>query len=464
MRKPIALGFAAATLLAAPAAIPCGMPFATNIRIEPAQEIIITHKGTTETYQFSPHFCGQVKDFGLILPVPGTLVSNPAIGDYRIKDQLAIIAAPTVVTRTECATQWNGGSGGGSIGAPGGYGDGGGVTVINAGTVGIFDWTLLKADTTKAFTDWLDTNGYPHQAAAQTVFGMYVTDGWYFVAFKVTAADQAPPAGRELCGDLGPIRLSFTSPKVVIPARITAAGGIPDSGVETNQRWHVFTITARDQQLAPPTNLLATLQFAGSLAASDLDTYLAVAPIAAAGDRLNEFNLEYRPSTLTKDIWFDSAPTDTDFRRVIYNYVYVNCGTGGGGSGGSGGNTNTGGSGGLGGTGGVATGGGGTGGVSGGSGGLAGSGGSSALVDAAAGGSTAVAGAGGSSGNQPGTGGSIANTGGATSLPDVEPLVVGGGDSCSLSAGSRGSSAASIALGLVGALLAFRRRRRQTPD
>jgi hypothetical protein len=459
MKKRIALGLAASTLLAAPAAFPCGMPFGGNIRLDPAQELVVTHKGTTETYQFSPHFCGKVANFGLILPVPGTLVANPAIGDIKVKTELATIAAPTVETRTACWTSDTAGAGGASIGVPGGYGDAGRVTVINAGTVGIFDWTFLKADSTKAFTDWLTANGYPYQPAAQKPFSAYVTDGWYFVAFKITAATQAPPAGQELCGDLGPIRVSFTSPRLVIPARITASAGSPDAGVESSQRWHVFTITAHDQQFNTPLTMGYSRQFAGSLSATDISTYLAVAPIASAGDRVNEFNLEYVPSLLTSDIWFDQAPTDTDYRRVVYNYVYVDCGTGGagggGGSGGAGGATDGGGNGG---TGGVAAGAGGS---------TAGSGGATATVDAAAGGPVATAGSSGaggshtgSGGSQTGPGGATTSTGGTTALAEEPQVVVGGGDSCSMSARSRDRGRAAIALGLMGALIGLRRRRR----
>jgi hypothetical protein len=443
MRKLLAHGLASAAVLAAPAAFACGMPFGTAIRVEPAQTIVISHKATTETYQFSPHFCGRATNFGLILPIPGTLVKNPALGDANIPIELRDIAAPAIVTVDACrsygSSGWGGAPGaGGSMGAGGGSG----VTVVNAGTVGIFDWTLLKADTTQAFTDWLDANGYPYQPAAQTAFAAYVKDGWYFVAFKVTAADKAPAAGTELCGDLGPISLAFDSQKLVIPARITAAAGV---GAELQQKWHVFTITARDQQLSAPTPVNSSLLFAGSIA--NVQGYVAVGKVAANGDRLDEFDLDYAPSLLTADISFENTAADMDYRRVITLYHYIDCGAGG--SGGAGGLSNAGGSGGLSNAGG-----------SGGSVGPGGSGGATSVVDAGAGGAVVTPGSGGAGGSS-GAGAAAQQTGGAAASVAAVPTDVETGGGCSVP-GSRSGGETSFAIALLGAAVGIFRRRRQT--
>jgi uncharacterized protein DUF2330 len=183
---------------------------------------------------------------------------------------------------------------------------------------------MIHADTTAAFTNWLDANQYPYTSAATSAFNYYVGQSWYFVAFKVTADSQDPPDEGVLCGDLGPIQLAFPATSPVVPAQYHCGG---------DRRWWA-RLGARRGGRAPPqlaritiddhqTSLAAapaTLRFSGTLSASDLVTHPTVAQLGAAGNRLTEFEVDFSPWLLQSDLVFQPAPADIDFRRSEYQY------------------------------------------------------------------------------------------------------------------------------------------------
>src|SRR5512136_387832 len=135
-----------ALVLSATEARPCGGAFGYEYTISPSQNIVVGYRDGIETYIFNPSFCGKASDFGLILPVPRVLSDSPALHEKQLYTDLADIAAPTVVTQEVCS-QSNGPPGGGRNGGTGGSGSTGGTTVIQRGTVGVFDYALLQAET-----------------------------------------------------------------------------------------------------------------------------------------------------------------------------------------------------------------------------------------------------------------------------------------------------------------------------
>ena len=310
------------------AAFACGGGFGQEVTIDPTQKIVISYHSGEESYIFKPHFCGRAADFGLILPVPNALTKNPTLTDTNLVDQLEAIAAPRVETVEVCSS--GGLLGSGSKGASGGAApdqlarSNDGVDVISQGQVGDFQWQLLKADSAQNFTDWLDANQFPYPASAQAAFDHYVQAGWYFVAFSVAASDTAPPAGYRLCGDFGPIQLSFQSSPAVIPARIATAGD-----TQSTFYWRLFTVSSYEMMAsASPNSAQATqtLQFAGALSADDISQQSSIAKLAKAGDWLTELDLSFYAPTLSQDIWVDPSPSNSPYRRTIYVEKEVDCG------------------------------------------------------------------------------------------------------------------------------------------
>jgi hypothetical protein len=308
----------------------CGGFYAQDVEVSPDQEIVVVHRGGVETYIFRPHFCGVAKDFGVILPVPATLIQSPTLADNALYDDLDRFTAPEQIQI--CRSSGDGvgcGSSDEGTGAPGSVRFGNEpppINVIQTGQVGQFDYVLLQATSVAAFTDWLDQNGYPHGAVGGVdpnadAYEYYVTKQWYFVAFKVTASTTAPPAGQRLCGDLGPIGLSFAAAQPVVPARIASVN------VNASQapQWRVFVIAAQQQRLASYSSFRSYLYFSGALHSTELSGYPALSTVARDGERLTVLNVVFPVGTgINEDIDIENSPTSTDFRTQTE--VYVDCG------------------------------------------------------------------------------------------------------------------------------------------
>ena len=313
MRRALAVVLGSLALLLSSPALPCGAPFGPGMQT-PTMNILVRYKAGVETYVFQPHFCGQASQFGLILPLPGPLSENPVLADTTLFKELADISAPVVIQRNECS----GGRGLAGGGEDNGSVDGGyhGATVIDRGQVGIFDWVLVKADTAASFTDWLDANGFPHQAIADPLFVHYVSKQWYFVAFKVNAG-EAPPAGTDLCGDLGPIQLAFPASAPTVPTRIAAAAG------DYYTNWAVYGLAAGQLAAASAAGYDTKTSFSGLLSAATLASAPGTAKLATAGDRLVKIDIGFR-TTVSDDLTLTEG-AGVDFRDTVEKTVYFEC-------------------------------------------------------------------------------------------------------------------------------------------
>ena len=448
MQRLVTYGSLCALLLAASEARPCGGAFGASVSIDPVQQIVVSYRNGIETYVFNPYFCGQSNSFGLILPVPAMLTQNPALEQAQLYKDLATVTAPTYVDKTQCYSAAGGSPSRGTGGAGSLSNDG--TTVIQRGQVGIFDWALLQATSSTAFTDWLTANGFPYQASAQTAFSSYVSNGWYFVAFKVSTAGGSGVGGAgsttptstsstKICGNFGPIALAFPSAtQPVVPARIAA--------VSSNQlTWTLFTLASQQLKLR---DYPSTLRFSGPVGDSEMSTYPSLAAVAQSGDRLTELQMSFS-SLNVNDILLVPDPAQADYRREETRIVYVSC-TGGAPTTGASSAIHAGGTSGAGGvsTGGISTGPSSAGGVS--TGGVS-TGGVPTSVYAPTGGSNAQAGSSGSA-LETATGGVLASTSAAPTTTREE-------SGCSIAApGSRDKSAFSAIILTLSALCVRRRR------
>ena len=337
MRNRIFIGLALSTagwLWASPA-LPCGGGFGMGLQVGSTQNIVVAYKAGVETYQFSPYFCGQSAQFGFVLPVPQSLSATPTLGATAVVGDLQIIAAPTI--QYVCPGDGGDASVGHGGSAPSGAdaGNSRSVQVIDKGQVGIFDYSVIKADTASAFTDWLNANHYPYTSESSAQFTYYVSEGWYFVAFKVTADSQDPPSGTQLCGNLGPIQLAFPASVPVIPARIAAASsgggdaGTAGSSSYTNYLdWTVFYVGPKEVSLSMgdagayvPT---ASLLFSGQVSADEVAAHPA-GGIVAAGDWFTELSVIFEPALLASDLTFQPNSTNVAYRQVVYGYSSAAC-------------------------------------------------------------------------------------------------------------------------------------------
>ncbi len=310
----------AAALAAAPsAAFACGGFFAQSVEVSPEQTILVSFRSGVETYVLRPHFCGEAKDFGVILPIPTALVSAPALADDAIYGDLESYTAPEVVEVCKPSSPAMGCGGTRSVGAmPPDAIDGGArpVNVVDRGRVGAFEYVLLQATTANAFTDWLDQNGFPHGTSTAAYDG-YVAKQWYFVAFKVSADTGAPPAGMKLCGDLGPIQLSFNAAEPVVPARIAQVNS------STGAKWRVALVAADPMQLRPQqlsgTSMALTGEryFAGAVDPAAMSAQPALAGFVREGERLTVLDVRFPYGAgPADDLIFERSSDASDFRTV----------------------------------------------------------------------------------------------------------------------------------------------------
>ncbi len=332
-RLGLAAALASSALVAAPAALACGGPFGANVQVDAAQTIVVGYENGVERYEFNPSFCGKGSEFGLVLPVPAALEGQPALGQASLRDELVDLSKPEIVKQTSryCPNARGGAGGGSSNGGVGAGGPPKGVDVIDGGTVGFLDFSVVKADSEKALTDFFDAEKYPYDDKAKPVFQHYVSKGWYFVAFKV-AAGEAPPDGKRLCGALGPLALSFKTPEPVIPTRILFD--------DRTYLWRVFTIAGENRGPKPGTPYVAQHKFAGALSEADLATRPALAAIAKAGERVTSYDISFYGTTTVDDLVLPPTATPTeDFRYKDIQTTYIadtSLCAGNGGSGGSG--------------------------------------------------------------------------------------------------------------------------------
>jgi MYXO-CTERM domain-containing protein len=319
MKVQLALAAGFVGVLAARSVFPCGAPFGTGISVNPQQDIIVAYKNGVETYVFQPTFCGTASSFGLILPVPSTLTTSPALSDQQAFVAADSLSRPEYVTVTACM----GGTTGSATGAAGGSsGSNGGATVVSSGRVGFLDWAQLKADTVASFTDWLTSNGYPYGTTASDVFSYYVQKGWYFVAFKISQGAMPDGGSGVVCNALGPVKLSFASTVPVVPSRMATAGTV-STGYSYAFSWRIFGLTSGDQQLSftDGANGNRVLGYSGALAAADVTS---LAGLAQAGDRLTKLTLTFSYGSTDPDVGLSLA-TASDYRQIIYTTQYIYC-------------------------------------------------------------------------------------------------------------------------------------------
>ena len=325
MKSKLALGTMLAVALAAPAALPCGAPFANGINVDPRQDIVVVHKNGTETYVFQPRFCGSAKEFGLILPVPAKLAADPKLSKAEVFTKLVEISQPQIVHTTACANR--GGWGDAGLGSSG-SGGGNGTTVVSSGTVGFMEYAQIETSSVEALTTWLTSNGYPYDVLATSAFDYYVQKGWLFVTFKVNQGDFT---GTAACKDLGPVKLSFPTSIPVVPTRMATARAKDTSGTlsyATRFSWRIFGITEGSKQIGFGVGAhdTRTLNFTGLL---DSTAVGALDGLAAAGDRATKVTVTFDYGSTDPDIAFSSVTAGLDYRETINEVSYIQCNDGG---------------------------------------------------------------------------------------------------------------------------------------
>jgi hypothetical protein len=146
-----------------------------------------------------------------ILGLWGVIAASFALRTIMIAVLLmlaSILAAPSLSTAT---------AGGSSSPNPG-------VTILNRGTIGVFDTSVIKGTSGDPLLHWLNRAGFDVPAEALPVIHSYATQGWVFATAKLSRADTNATELRP-----HPLAFTFRSEKPVYPLRLTGIENGPCS-------------------------------------------------------------------------------------------------------------------------------------------------------------------------------------------------------------------------------------------
>ncbi len=248
-RNAFVLGFGSALVLALigypePAQACGGLFCSASAPVNQAAERIIFSKNADQTVTavVQIQYEGPSEEFAWVLPVPG--VPKVEVSSDLAFTRLQQASNPQYNFTTEvqgrCKTDRNGSlnagapsadSGSGGSGGSGGFG---GVNVLASGTVGPYDFVVIRPEASyeqigDVAVEWLTFEGYdvvppggdPDDISA--LLGEYLQGGMNLIAFRLTKGNDT--------GTIRPIRITYDSEQPMIPIRPTAVAANDDMGV-----------------------------------------------------------------------------------------------------------------------------------------------------------------------------------------------------------------------------------------
>jgi hypothetical protein len=267
-------------LLSPPAARADGAPippYGSEADIQmPGQKAIIVYDAQTgrEDLVLSIQLLGEIPEAAWVVPLPAQPEVNIASAEWFV--QLSDLTQPEIVTATSFSC---------GATAPGG-GPGG------------------------ALLTWLNENGYAFPERGEPILDQYIAEGWYFMATRVR-----PGEGVNLDVDVQPLWLSFPTDRPVYPMRLTSLVTTPIDVLIYVLADHRMEVT----DLASGLNV----EFAGqlSLQPESSETGDLGDVLTGRSYYVTKFRNWYSAVNTESDLYFQQAPDDTPYRRVVTRHV-----------------------------------------------------------------------------------------------------------------------------------------------
>ncbi len=145
------------------------------------QEAFIVRDGEKIQVTLRTHFRAGPPELAWVIPVPKK-PGNVEKADDQLFGILQQWTAPKFWARGRSRSGLGCGCGG-----AGSESIAGSVSVLESGTAGIFDYTVLTATGSDALTQWLGKNGYAMPSGSAQVIKPYIDQGWYWLAVQLRA-------------------------------------------------------------------------------------------------------------------------------------------------------------------------------------------------------------------------------------------------------------------------------------
>lgn len=307
----------AAVVLVAVAAPPCALgdggfvaPFEKDVW-EPHQKAIILYDGENQTEDLilQAGFEGDTKDFSWIVPVPSLPTFDTA--ETSLFWECASLTRP--LTR-ERGSGWGCADNDAYLSPDVGRDDSK-INIYDDQIVGIYQVLTLGADDPGQLADSLEAWGFLHEAneaSVEEALQFYIDKSWYFVAMRIDSTSGAAQRhGGYWYGGLDPIRLTFSTPELVYPMRISA--------ISTKDLCEVLLYVCAPHRM---TYSGAATEYANLFDASELadlrEHHVNLGQVITKPCFMTKLRRTFTAAEMTDDLILERAPTDAEFRKIEY--------------------------------------------------------------------------------------------------------------------------------------------------
>ena len=197
----------------------------------PNQRALIIHDNNKETLVVQVKYQGDVEKFSWVLPVPSIPEENSIT---TVSDSIFTHLHDRTQPKLFIYSTRNYGKGSMDAGSNSDaeiYQETG-VNVWENLQVGPYEIAVISSPTSQALINWLIENGYDFPEQANQIIEFYTQKNWYFVAMRVSVANQLEKSNSTYQAGLPAIKMTFKSEKPVFPLRISELTSAKENEIE----------------------------------------------------------------------------------------------------------------------------------------------------------------------------------------------------------------------------------------
>ncbi len=187
--------------------------------VQAGERILFAYADGTVTAHIQIQYDGDPDRFGWLVPLPS--FPEVSLGVDSLFAQLIAQTQPVYQLQRQpnglCA--FNEANDGSPTNLDGRSGGRNGVVAVE-GSIGAFDYAVLKADEKQPMLDWLNDNRYVVPEGTDAVVDRYIFEGAYFLAVKLKSGNGVR--------DIQPIVVAYESDNPMIPIVLTSVAALED--------------------------------------------------------------------------------------------------------------------------------------------------------------------------------------------------------------------------------------------